>query len=564
MPIAYQHEISFSADNLLSNHLGSLVDESVKNHGDKKAFSCILPTGHSQTMTFRELGVYSDAIAAYLREELNLQTGDVVAVQSPNTLAYPALICGILKAGLTITNVNPLYTADETNHQLKDSGAKIWFVIDVFGDRVKQSTENTDIEQVYCLSLLDFFPSLQRHMLGFAMKYIKKAIPAFEGESAGNMRTVIDLGMKHLKRVGDTSKYREGQSVFDPAIYQYTGGTTGRSKGAVLTHYNVVGNMSQADMRPDKLDIRLEDALLLILPLYHVYALAVGALACMNNGVHVVLVPVPRPLSNLKAAFDKFDITILPGINTLYTGLMQEKWFTENPPKSLRACYSGAAPLQPATANAWHDLTGLEIYEGYGMTECTCVVSSMPLNRPPKRGTCGVPVPGTDLRIVDSEGNDLPVGEAGELLVKGPQVMSGYLNNLEATNESFTDGWLRTGDVGKLDEEGYLSIVDRIKDMIIVSGFNVFPVDIEDVLTKYDAVREAAVVGAKHETTGEQVVAYIVPSHDTLTVDMVIAHCREHLTGYKVPKTIRFVEELPKSPVGKVLRRELRVMANAD
>ncbi|WP_262695422.1 long-chain-fatty-acid--CoA ligase [Kordiimonas aquimaris] len=564
MPIAYQHEISFNADNLLSNHLGSLVDESVKNHGGKKAFSCILPTGHSQTMTFHELGTHSDAVAAYLREELNLQTGDVVAVQSPNTLAYPVLICGILKAGLTITNVNPLYTADETNHQLKDSGAKIWFVIDVFGDRVKQSTENTNVEQVYCLSLLDFFPSLQRHMLGFAMKYIKKAIPAFEGEAAGSMRTVIDTGMKHLKRVGDTSKYREGQSVFDPAIYQYTGGTTGRSKGAVLTHYNVVGNMSQADMRPDKLDIRLEDALLLILPLYHVYALAVGALACMNNGVHVVLVPVPRPLSNLKAAFDKFDITILPGINTLYTGLMQEKWFTDSPPKSLRACYSGAAPLQPATANAWHDLTGLEIYEGYGMTECTCVVSSMPLNRPPKRGTCGVPVPGTDLRIVDSEGNDLPVGEAGELLVRGPQVMSGYLNNPDATDEALTDGWLRTGDVGKLDEEGYLSIVDRIKDMIIVSGFNVFPVDIEDVLTKYDAVREAAVVGAKHETTGEKVVAYIVPANDTLTTDMVTAHCREHLTGYKVPKTIHFVEELPKSPVGKVLRRELRVMANTD
>lgn len=562
MSIAFQHEISFSADHLMSNHLGSLIDECVINHEDKKAFSCILPTGHHQTMTFRELGHYSDTVAAYLREEMHLQPGDVVAVQSTNTLAYPVLICGILKAGLVITNVNPLYTADETNHQLKDSGAKVWFVVDVFGDRVTQSTEGTDVEHVYCLSLLDFFPALQRHLLGFAMKYLKKVIPPFEGEAAGNMRTVIEAGQKHLKRVGNTAKYREGQSVFDPAIYQYTGGTTGRSKGAVLTHYNVVGNMSQADMRPDKLDVRDEDAMLLILPLYHVYALAVGALACMHNGVHVVLAPVPRPLSTLKVAFENFDITILPGINTLYTGLMQEKWFTSNPPKSLRACYSGAAPLQPATAKAWHDLTGLEIYEGYGMTECTCVVSSMPLNRPPKRGTCGVPIPGTDLRIVDSEGNDLPLGEAGELWVRGPQVMSGYLNNVDATNETLVDGWLRTGDVGKIDEEGYLSIVDRIKDMIIVSGFNVFPVDIEDVLTKFNRVREAAVVGAKDDNTGEKVVAYVVAADKDLTANDVIAHCREHLTGYKVPKTIHFVDELPKSPVGKVLRRELRVMAN--
>lgn len=561
MAIAFQHEISFKADDLISNHLGSLVDQCVKEHDDKKAFSCVLPTGHSQTMTFRELGRYSDAVAAYLREELGLKAGDVVAIQSPNTLAYPVLVFGVLKAGLTVTNVNPLYTADETNHQLKDSGAKVWFVIDVFGDRIAESTADTAIEHVYKLSLVDFFPPMQRHLIGFAMKYLKKAIPPFEGEAAGSTQTVINRGLKLLETVGDTNKYREGQSVSDAAIYQYTGGTTGRSKGAALTHYNIVGNISQADMRSDKLDVLDNDAMLLILPLYHVYALAVGALSCMRNGVHVVLLPVPRPLENLKHAFDRFDISILPGINTLYSGLMQQKWFTDNPPKSLRACFSGAAPLQPVTADAWRDLTGLDIHEGYGMTECTCVVTSMPFDRPPKHGTCGIALPGTDLRIVDAEGNDLPVGEAGELWVRGPQVMSGYLNNPEATSEAIVDGWLKTGDVGKMDDEGYLTIVDRIKDMIIVSGFNVFPVDIEDVVTQHTGVAEAAVVGAPDSNTGEKVVVYVVKRDETLDEAGLIAHCRNHLTSYKVPKTICFVDDLPKSPVGKVLRRELRDMA---
>lgn len=561
MGIAYQSKVPFSAEHLLSEHLGDLVDTCVEEHGDKSSFSCVLPTGHTQTMTFRQLGQYSDAVAAYLREEVGLVPGDVVAIQAPNILAYPVLAFGIMKAGLIVTNINPLYTADETNHQLKDSGAKVWFVIDVFGDRVAESIVDTAIERVYSLSLLDFFPATQRHVLGFLMKYVKKAIPTFTGELAGTTKSVIEIGTRHLKMVGTTAKYRDGQSTSDVAIYQYTGGTTGRSKGAELTHYNVVGNISQADMREDKLVNSDKDAMLLILPLYHVYALAVGALASMKNGTHVVLVPVPRPLVNLKHAFNKFDISILPGINTLYSGLLREKWFVENPPSSLRACYSGAAALPSATIEAWRALTAQSIYEGYGMTECTCAVTTMPLNRPPKQGSCGTPIPGTDLRIVDENGNDVPTGEAGELLVRGPQVMKGYLNNPAATEAAFMDGWLRTGDVGKLDEEGYLTIVDRIKDMIIVSGFNVFPVDIEDVLTKCPGVAEAAVVGAPDSVTGEKVVAYVAATDQKLTEQSIVAFCREHLTNYKVPKTICFVDELPKSPVGKILRRELREQA---
>lgn len=562
MATPYTNKIPFGMDDMLSNHLGNMVEDSVASYGSKKAFSCVLPTGHTQTLTFDELGKYSDAVAAYLREELGLVQGDVVAIQSPNTLSYPVFVFGVFKAGLTVTNINPLYTTEETNHQLKDSGAKVWFVIDVFGDRVAEAVAGTSVSQVYKLSLLDFFPPVQRVMLGAAMKYLKKAIPPFTGELSGTASTVIASGLKHMSRVGSTDRYREGQSLEDVAIYQYTGGTTGRSKGAELTHYNVVGNLSQADRREDSLEVLDSDAMLLILPLYHVYALAVGALSCMRNGIHVVLVPVPRPLENLRHAFEKFDVTIMPGINTLYIGLMQESWFLDNPPKTLRVCYSGAAPLQPATAEAWEKLTGMQIYEGYGMTECTCAVTTMPLSRPPKRGTCGTPLPGTELRIVDADGNDLPVGEAGELWIRGPQVMKGYLNNSAATSETFVDGWLKTGDVGKMDEEGYLTIVDRIKDMIIVSGFNVFPVDIEDVLTKHPAVAEAAVVGAVDPSTGEKAVAFIVRQDHSLSEEAVITHCRDHLTGYKVPKTVCFVDELPKSPVGKVLRRELRDQAH--
>ncbi|WP_417456853.1 long-chain-fatty-acid--CoA ligase [Kordiimonas sp.] len=562
---AVMNGVSFTSEDMLAGHLGELVDICVAEHGTKPSVSCILPTGHSHTLTFADIGRDSDAVAAYLREDLGLKPGDVVAIQCPNTLAYPVLAFGILKAGLIVTNVNPLYTPDETNHQLKDSCAKVWFVIDVFGDRIKQSVEGTEVERVYTLSLVDLFPGLPRALLGFALKYVKKAVPKQNSETAGTLASVLKAGQKRIAHGANVAAYRAGAGVETNAIYQYTGGTTGRSKGAELTHGNVVSNISQANKRDDGLEREDGDHLMLVLPLYHVYALAVGMLNSMYTGTHVVLVPVPRPLSNLKPVFEKFNITIMPGVNTLYLGLLQEKWFVENPPKNLRLCFSGAAPLQPATAQKWEELTGAYIYEGYGLTEGTCVVSSMPFDRPPKRGTCGIPIPGTEIRIIDEDGNEMPQGEPGELLVRGPQIMRGYLNNPEATSLTITeDGWLMTGDVAVVDNEGYLSIVDRKKDMVIVSGFNVYPTDIEDVLTRFDRVAEAAVVGAPDDESGEKVVAYIVRKDQNLSEADVISHCREHLTGYKVPKVICFIDELPKSPVGKVLRRELRDMAHAD
>jgi len=557
-------EFSFDSENLLADHMGDMVDRSVAEHGDKPAFSCVLPTGHAQTLSYTELGLYSDAVAAYLREDLGLVPGDVVAVQSPNSLSYPVLAFGVFKAGLTITNVNPLYTPEETNHQLKDSGAKIWFVIDLFGDRINVSSKGTAVERIYKISLLDFFPPLQRSVLGFGMKYLKKLVPAFEGTCAGTVASVVKKGLANLQKGADLKSYTKELHIDDVALYQYTGGTTGRSKGALLTHGNVVSNITQANIRDDGVDWREDDAMILVLPLYHVYALAVGALNSIYRGCHVVLVPAPRPLVNLKPVFENFDISIMPGVNTLYIGLMKEDWFTSNPPEKLRLCFSGAAPLQPATADAWHDLTGNAIYEGYGLTEGTCVVTSMPFNQPPKRGTCGFPVPGTEVRIVGADGKDMPIGEAGELWLKGPQIMKGYLNNPEATAGVLVDGWLKTGDIATIDGEGCLSIVDRLKDMVIVSGFNVYPTDIEDILTRSKDVGDAAVVGVPDDETGERVVAYVVPANTAVCEEDLRKYCKEHLTGYKVPKTIHFVTELPKSPVGKILRRELREKALAD
>ncbi|RMB08455.1 long-chain-fatty-acid--CoA ligase [Eilatimonas milleporae] len=554
----------FGPEDLLAQHMGALIDQSVATHGDATAFSCVLPTGHAASMSYSQLGSMTDAMAVFLREELGLKPGDVVAIQAPNTLAYPVVAFGILKAGLTITNVNPLYTAEETQHQLQDSGARVLFVIDLFGDRVAQSIRDTAVEKVFRLSLVDLFPGLRRHALGFALKRVKKLVPPFGVDSHGTLASVLAAGRRHMKRGIDVSQYFAGADPHSVAFYQYTGGTTGRSKGALLSHHNVISNISQGHKRNEGAVRPGQEVMMLVLPLYHVYALAVGAMTSLHNGTHVVLVPAPRPLANLQPVFNNFDITLMPGVNTLYLGLLQENWFTRNPPDSLRYCFSGAAPLQPATAQAWEKLTGAGIYEGYGLTESTCMVTTTHLASEPKRGTAGQPLPGTELRIVGDDGKDMPPGEPGELWIRGPQVMQGYLNRPDAHAETFADGWLRTGDVAVVDDEGYLSIVDRMKDMVIVSGFNVYPTDVEDVLTRHDSVAEAAVVGAPDAVTGERVVAYIVKGDDRLTAGDVTAHCRDHLTGYKVPKTVIFVDELPKSPVGKVLRRDLRDRAAAD
>lgn len=551
---------SFDINDLIADHVSDLVDEVVSKYSAHPAFSCILSSGHYATITYKEFGHYSDAIAAYLREDLGLKPGDVVALQSPNSLAYPVIVHGALKAGLTLSNINPLYTADEANHQLKDSKTKVLFTVDVFGDNVAQSIEGTGVEKVIKISLLDLFPTIKRLFLGFMIKNVKKLIPVFNVDYVDTFQTAITKGERHLNAGLDVHALRNDISPDAPAFYQYTGGTTGVSKGACLTHKNLMGNITQINSRDDTTTVANDEdgVALIILPLYHVFALMFATLQLLYHGGHALLVPVPRPADNLRLAFEKFKIMYLPSVNTLYQSLLQADWFQENPPKDLRLCMSGAAPLQPAVAEEWLALTGCPIHEGYGLTESTCVVSTMRYDEPPRKGSCGKPLPGTELRFVDDDGNDVVQGERGEVWVKGPQIMAGYLNRPEATSDAIEDGWLKTGDIGLMDEDGYLYIVDRKKDMVLVSGFNVFPADIEDVIIEMSGVAEVGVIGLPDEKTGEGIVAFVVKADDAISESEIIAFCHTKLTNYKIPREVRFIQELPKSPVGKVLRRILR------
>ena len=551
---------TFDLHHLIADHVSDLVDSAVAQFGNKSAFSCILPSGHYGTISYTEFGHFSDAIAAYLNRDLGVKKGDVIALQSPNCLAYPVLVHGALKAGATLSNINPLYTPEEATHQLKDSGAKILFVIDLFGDKVGRSIEGTQVEKVIKISLLDLFPTPKRLMLGFILKYVKKLIPVPDIRFDDDFQSALTKGLRHLSAGIDIKALRANVKADDDAIYQYTGGTTGVSKGASLTHRNLMSNLTQINSRDDTTSIGDDDdgVALIILPLYHVFALMFATLQLIYHGGHALLVPQPRPIDNLRSSFEKFNVMYFPGVNTLYQGLLQADWFRNNPPKNLKLCLSGAAPLQPAVAEEWLELTGCSIYEGYGLTESTCVVSSMKYDDPPRPGSCGKPLPGTELRFVDDDGVDVPKGERGEIWVKGPQIMAGYLNRPEATAEAIEGGWFKTGDIGLLDDEGFLYIVDRKKDTVIVSGFNVFPTDIEAVIIEMAGVAEVGVIGLPDAKSGERVVAYVVKADEAISEADIISYCHTRLTNYKVPREVRFIAELPKSPVGKVLRRILR------
>ncbi|WP_281301278.1 MULTISPECIES: long-chain fatty acid--CoA ligase [unclassified Iodidimonas] len=567
---------AFHPDDLLADNLASMLADIFATHAANPAYSCILPNGARATLSYADIDRHSAAIAFYLRDHLGLAPGDVVAIQSPNILSYPVVAYGILRAGLILTGINPLYTAAEAGFQLRDSGAKALFVIDLFGDRLQKSLEGSAVRHVIRLSVVDFFPAPKRLLIDFVLRRIQKRIPPMDHPSIPLARA-LKLGRaaqsKAAKAGRGLADLRAERAIDDSAIYQYTGGTTGRSKGAEITERNILSNITQQDrFTGDHLRAarRGDETSLLVLPLYHVYALAIGSMHAMRMGTHVVLAPNPRPLSNLRTAFEQFDITMLPGVNTLFNELLKQPWFTENPPRNLRWCFSGAAPLTQSTRKRWEDLTGSRIYEGYGLTEGTCIVTSSPLDDRARPGTVGIPIPGTEIKIIDDDGKEQPTGQPGEVLVRGPQVMRGYLGRADATADTVRDGWLHTGDIGVMDADGFLSIIDRKKDMLIISGFNVYPFELEEVLIRHPDVLEAAVVGIEDAHAGEAAVAYIVlrespdQAGDGVSEDSLRRHCAEALTNYKRPKYFITVPELPKSPVGKVLRRELRDQARAE
>ncbi|MEP3454889.1 AMP-binding protein [Tateyamaria sp.] len=535
--------------------LPQMLEQAVGRFGDKPALTTILPTGAETTISYNQLNTHAADFATYLREELGLGTGDTVAIMAPNCIGFCVASMGLSLAGCIGTNVNPLYTPAELEHQLNDSQAKAIVIIDLFGDKLDKIIANTGVKHVITLSIVDFFPALKKALLGFVLKRVRKVIPTMTSQHT-KLSDALAMGRK---RAGarDLASYTKDITPQSVALYQYTSGTTGRSKGAALSHIAILANAEQGRLMTTGILHDGEEVALVALPLYHITAFSLIFVSGLVVGGHGILAPSPRPPSNLKAAFEKHDITWFTGINTLFAGLMAEPWFDPKLFSNIRFCGSGGAAQQTGVAQKWKELTGVEILQGYGMTEVSGILTFNPPSEN-RLGKVGVPVPGAHVRIVDDAGQDVAIGEQGEVIAKSPSMMELYLNNPAATDEVLKDGWYYSGDIGVMDKDGFLEIVDRKKDMILVSGFNVAPNEIEDVISTLPGVVQVGVIGIEDEKTGETPVAFVVASDENLTADDITAACRAQLTNYKVPKQIRFVDDVPVTLSGKVLRRQLR------
>jgi long-chain acyl-CoA synthetase len=536
--------------------VADLVRTAAARWGGKEAFTLLLPNGTRGTLTYEEVDRLSDAFAVYLREVAGFTTGDRLAVQMPNCLAYPVVIFGALKAGLVTVNTNPLYTAPEMEHQFADSGSTGLVVIDLFADKVAQVLPKTAIRTVVVVTIADLLPFLARTVVRAVQRYVKKQVPAATFPYT-TFDAAIAAGRAKLQSGADPKVYGRGISADHVATLQYTGGTTGVSKGAALTEGNLVANIAQCIEVWKPGVIEGQETVITALPLYHIFAFTANLMVFFAFGGRNILIPSPRPLVNLKQALTTEGATWLTGVNTLFAGLMHEPWFQQHTGFSLKGTVAGGMALVPAVAERWEAMTKTPIYQGYGLTETSPVVSLVPFHRN-KRESIGVPVPGTDIRVIDSEGQDVPDGEPGELLVKGPQVMPGYWQRPDETARVLRQGWLATGDIARVDEDGYVFIVDRKKDLILVSGFNVYPNEVEAVIAAHPGVAEVAVIGVPDDTSGEVVCAFVVRKDASLTDTALRDFCRQSLTAYKVPRVVHFRADLPKSPVGKVLRKDLR------
>ena len=516
-----------------------------KHHADKAAFNCL---GH--TLTFKELDECSARLANWFVSESGLQAGDRIAIQLPNLLQFPVTAIAAARAGLVIVNTNPLYTAREMQHQFVDSGVKGIVILENFCDKLEKVLPNTDITCVLVTQLADMLPQPKRALMNFAVKYLKRMVPAWRIEQAARWSQVM------INKPVDSVRRESGTDV---AILLYTGGTTGPAKGAMLTHRNLVFNMMQLREVSKPLVRDGADIIIAPLPLYHTYAFMFHCMAGLYAGNLSVLIPNPRDIDGLIKTLKQLPaINGFVGINTLFLAMCRHKEISLVDFSQMRFTGAGGMALTISVAEEWQRVTGCQVYEGYGLTECSPVVSINPHDKV-KIGTVGQPVPSTEVKAVDEQGNDVGFGEKGELWIRGPQVMKGYWRNDAATNDAITsDGWFKSGDFAVIDSEGFIKIVDRKKDLIIVSGFNVFPSEVEEVVNSHPGVAESAAIGVPSDKTGEAIKLFVVRRDNVLTLDEVRAHCRENLTAYKVPKDIIFVEDLPKSNVGKILRREIR------
>ena len=533
-----------------------VIENSFKRYADRPAFTSI---GH--TLTYRQIDEYSAAFANYLQNHTSLKPGDSIAIQMPNILQYPIAMYGALRAGLRVVNTNPLYTEREMLHQFNDSGAKALICMDVFAKAVQSVKDQTGIKTIIITSLADMLPGMKRVVINAAAKYVKKMVPEYDLPEAISFRKCLKLGKgkgfqaTHMKNPNDT------------IILQYTGGTTGVAKGAELTNRNLVANMLQAASalgQTDEKGVPMKGAnqaiIVAPLPLYHIYSFTVHLMSLVELGDHSILIANPRDTETFIRFMKPWKMTGFVGLNTLFVSLMASPRFKELDFSEMKLTLSGGTALVDDTAQRWKEFTGTGVSEAYGLTECSPAVTMNPANGLERMGTVGQAMPGTALKCIDDNGDEVAVGERGELCVNGPQVMKGYWNRPEATKESFTpDGeWLRTGDVAVIDEDGFVKIVDRIKDLILVSGFNVYPNEIEDVVAGHPGVENCAVIGVPSDKTGEAVKLFVVPSDPSLTADDIKEYCKDKLTAYKMPRQIEFREDLPMTPVGKILRRELK------
>lgn len=538
--------------------LPDLIRAAVETYGKKVAFTQVLPNGMNGSLSYEQVDKYSDHFAVYLREQLGLEAGDRVAVQMPNCLSYPIVAFGIFKAGLVLVNTNPLYTPSEMVHQFSDSGAKALVVIDMFADRLPEVLSKTSIEHVVTVRISQFFPAAVAGVIRGTQKFWSKTLPKITVQHTPFMEA-LSVGAKSYSEA-KLAGYVSGLTRSSVAALQYTGGTTGVSKGAMLSHGNLVLNTLQLIsmcgdyMRPGK------EIVVTALPLYHIFAFTINLLGFWHLGAKNLLVPSPRPPSNLKRVFENYKVTWVTGVNTLFNALLNERWFTDSPPKHLRASAAGGMALHESVSERWRKLTGTPIVEGYGLTESSPVLTFNPLGGGGRDGTIGIPVPSTLVKCVSEDGSEVAVGEPGELLAKGPQIMQGYWNRPEDSAHAVVDGWLKTGDIATVDADGFFTIVDRKKDMILVSGFNVYPNEVEEQIAALEGIQEVGVIGVPSDKSGERVLAFVVTGSNPPSEGDVIAHCRESLAAYKIPSAVEFVSELPKSPIGKILRKDLRAL----
>jgi len=527
-----------------------LMEESFRKFAARPAYSFM-----GKELSYAQTDSLSQAFAAYL-QGLGLVKGDRVAIMMPNVPQYPVAVAGILRAGLVVVNVNPLYTARELEHQLKDSGAKAIVIVENFAHTLEQCLAHTPVKHLVLAAMGDLLGLLKGTVVNYVVRNVKKMVPSFHLPQAVRFNDAIARGSKGTLK-------RPDLRPDDVAVLQYTGGTTGVSKGAVLLHRNVIANALQSEAWNDpvmkKVPAGEQPTSVCALPLYHIFAFTVNMILGLRTGGKVILIPNPRDLPAVLKELSKHTFHSFPAVNTLFNGLANHPDFPSVNWSNLKVSVGGGMAVQGAVAKLWLEKTGCPICEGYGLSETSPSASCNPVTNTEFTGTIGVPLPNTWMKCLDDDGREVPMGQPGEIAIKGPQVMAGYWQRPEETAKVMTpDGYFKTGDIGVMDERGYFKIVDRKKDMVLVSGFNVYPNEVEDVVAQLPGVMECAVVGVPDEKSGEAVKLVIVKKEAALTEEQVRAYCKENLTGYKQPKVIEFRPELPKTPVGKILRRELR------